>query len=578
MAYPSLRAFIEALEQAGELHRITAPVSSQLEVSEIVDRVSKSPAANLSHHAARHDPLHHHLGGQALLFENVQTPQGDASCPLLMNAWGSYRRIEMALGCDPPEAGGLDGLAAKVASLVKPEPPAKLMDKVRKGLELAKVASLPPKVQRGDGPCQEVVHTGDEIDLRRLPIIKCWPLDGDPRKVNYPMSPEQAGTDGGDGRYITLAGIYTIHPDDAGKPHGEPRTSRNVGMYRAQLLGARTTAMHWHMHHDGARHWRAWKQAHAGPPTGNPAIDNVPGMPCAIVLGGESVLPYAATAPLPPGISELIFAGFLHGSAIKLCKCKSLDLEVPAEAEIVIEGYVSTKAGGIGFDPRPRHGEPPPDLGPEAVFEGPFGDHTGFYSLPDRYPVFQVTAVTQRRKPIYPATIVGYPPQEDYYLGKATERVFLPLLQTLVPDVIDYDLPMFGAFHNCAILQIKKEYPLQARRLMHAIWGAGQMAWTKVLIVVDHDVDPHDHQKVLFAACANVDPSRDLEQVHGPLDILDHAAPRLGAGGKIGIDATRKIDGEQVGGEPVRDWPPWIDMSSDIVDLVDRRWDEYGFN
>lgn len=570
MTYPNLRDFVEALDAAGELHRITAPVSSMLEVTEIADRVSKSPAANVSQHAKEFDPHHAHLGGKALLFENVTTPEGTAklaSGGLLINAFGSYRRMEMAMGCLD---GGFEALAHRIGELVKPEPPVTLIDKVKKGVELAKIAGQsPPKVVKS-GLCQEVVKVGDEINLFDLPIIKCWPDDGDPRKCGYELSPEQAGTAAGHGRYITLAGIYTNHPDDADKPDGEARPSRNVGMYRAQLIDEKHTAMHWHMHHDGASHWRAWKQHNAD------QNNHTGGMPCAIVLGGESVLPYAATAPLPPGISELMLAGFLNRGSVKLVKCKTIDIHVPANAEIVIEGYVSTEAGSIGFDPRPRYGQAPPDLGPGAVFEGPFGDHTGFYSLPDRYPVFTATAITHRKDPIYPTTVVGQPPQEDYYLGKATERIFLPLLKTLVPDIIDYDLPMFGCFHNCAFIKIKKQYPLQARRVMHAIWGAGQMAWTKSIVVVDHDVNVHDHEEVLFHLLANADPGRDLELVNGPLDILDHAAPRLGAGTKIGLDATRKIPGEEVHGHPVRDWPTLLNMSDDIKQRVSDRWAEYG--
>ncbi|MEM6259441.1 MAG: UbiD family decarboxylase domain-containing protein [Planctomycetota bacterium] len=558
MAYASLQSFLESLEQAGELHRVTEPVSCMLEAAAIADRVSKSPAARLSDHAPATDPVHHSLGGKALLFENITLPDGLRSdVPLLINAFGSYRRIEMALGCEDV---GLEGLAQRVADLVKPEPPNTLMEKLKKGLELAKIAQLPPKVV-SRGACQEVVQTGAEIDLTKLPIIKCWPDDGDPRSCGYPLSPEQSGTAGGLGRYITLAGMYTIHPDDAGKPEGEPRPSRNIGMYRAQLIDETHTAMHWHIHHDGARHWRAWKKR-------NEAMgDHSTGMPCAIVFGGESVLPYGATAPLPPGISELLFAGFLNKGSIKLVRCKSIDMHVPANAEIVIEGFVSTQAGGIGYDPRDKEAAP---LDPEhEVFEGPFGDHTGFYSLPDRYPIFTATAVTMREKPVYPTTIVGPPPQEDYYLGKATERIFLPLLKTLVPDILDYDLPMFGAFHNCAFIQIKKEYPLQARRVMHAIWGAGQMAWTKFIVVVDDDVDVHNHAEVLFHLCANVDPGRDLEIVHGPLDILDHAAPRLGGGQKLGVDATRKWPGEEVNGNAVRDWPTYLGKHRGMPESVD---------
>lgn len=559
--YPTLRDFVEALDRAGELHRITAPVSSMLEVSAIADRVSKSPCPRVSEFARAFDPRHVHLGGRALLFENVQTPEGRSSMPLLINALGSYRRMEMALGC---EEGGFEALAAKVGALVKPEPPASLMEKIKKGLELVKLAALPPKVV-GRGICQEVVKIGEQINLFELPIIKCWPHDGDPRKFGYPWGPKESGTAIGGGRYITFGGVYTIHPDDADKPEDEPRQSRNIGMYRAQVIDKNHTAMHWHMHHDGARHWRAWKK------TGKP-------MPCAIVLGGESVLPYAATAPLPPGVSELIFAGFLNNQQrIELVRCNTIDLHVPANAEIVIEGYVSTEAGGIGFDPsrRDERGNTEP-MGSGAVFEGPFGDHTGFYSLPDRYPIFTITAITHRKDPIYPTTIVGLPPQEDYYMGKATERIFLPLLKTLVPDIIDYDLPMFGAFHNCAFVKIRKEYPLQARRIMHAIWGAGQMAWTKMIVVVDEHVNVHDADEVWFHVCANCDPGRDVEIVNGPLDILDHAAPRLGAGHKIGFDATAKVPGEEVGGHLIRRWPTLLDMDVDIKALIERRWSEYG--
>lgn len=559
MSYSNLQDYIDALDQAGELHRVSVEVSPRLEVTEIADRVSKSPAARESEHAKAFDPHHHALGGKALLFENVE----GSKFPLLINGFGSYRRMEMALQC---EGGGFESLAARVGELVKPEPPTGIMEKVKKGLELAKIASFGPKVVKS-GVCQEVVKTGDQIDLFELPIIKCWPDDGDPRKCGYDVSPEQAGTAAGEGRFITLAGMYTIHPDDAGKPEGVPRPSRNIGMYRAQLIDKNHTAMHWHMHHDGARHWRAWKEKQAGD-------EHKEGMPCAIVLGGEAVLPYAATSPLPPGISELLFAGFLNNAAIPLVKCKTIDMHVPANAEIVIEGYVSTEAGFIDYDPRKSDAKRLDHA--HEVFEGPFGDHTGFYSLPDRYPVFTVTAITHRTNPVYPTTVVGQPPQEDYYLGKATERLFLPLLKTLIPDIIDYDLPMFGAFHNCVFIKIRKEYPLQARRVMHAVWGAGQMAWTKMIFVVDHDVDVHDHEAVLFHLCANCDPGRDIEIVNGPLDILDHAAPRLGAGHKIGFDATRKIAGEEVNGQPVRDWPELLKMDPAVKELVDRRWGEYG--
>ncbi len=563
MPYDDLRQFVSALEQAGELQRISAKVSPVLEISAIADRVSKQPCPNPSEHARTFDPHHFPGGGKALLFENVE----GSNFPLLINAFGSYRRMEMALDC---EEGGFARIAQRLGDLARPQPPSGVMAKIRKGLDLMKVASLAPKIV-SSAPCQQVVKTGDQINLFELPIIKCWPNDGDPRKVGYDVSPEDAGTSSGEGRYITFAGIYTIHPDDADKPDGQPRPSRNVGMYRLQLIDRNHTAFHCHIHHDGARHWRAWKEKQE---TQGNAVPGK-GMPCAAVFGGESVLPYAASAPMPPGMSELLLAGILQGRSIPLVKCKTIDLHVPANAEIVIEGYVSTQAKPPGMtSDEIRHAKD--CLGPGAVLEGPFGDHTGFDSLPDRYPIFTVTAITHRQNPIYPTTIVGPPPQEDYYMGKATERIFLPLLQTLIPDIIDYDLPMFGSFHNCAFVKIRKEYPLQARRVMHAIWGAGQMAWTKLIVVVDHDVDVHDYEQVLFHLCSNFDPGRDVEIAQGPLDILDHAAPRLGAGGKMGLDGTRKIPGEAFAGHPVRDYPELLRMPAEIAALIEKRWPEYG--
>jgi 4-hydroxy-3-polyprenylbenzoate decarboxylase len=569
--YETLREHVTALDRAGELHRIKAPVSPVLEITEIADRVSKSPAPRLPSEATRRtDPRFHHLGGKALLFESVE----GSDFPVLINAFGSYNRMEMALGChaEGHTPGGLNALAEKIGKLVKPEPPPTLLAKLQKIPELLELAKIPPKRVRS-GVCQEVVMTGEQVDLRRMPFLRCWPHDGDYAALGYPAGVNdgipgvEAGGPGTEwerlyrGRYITLGTIHTIHVDDLGN---DSPTSRNVGMYRVQLLGRQSMAMHWHMHHDGARHWRSWKKA------GKP-------MPVAIALGGESVLPYAATAPMPPGISELLLAGFLNRGSIPLVACKTVPLDVPANAEIVIEGYVSNDAGVIGFDPRVAGMDGrPPTLGPGAVFEGPFGDHTGFYSMPDRYPILTVTAITHRRDAVYPTTVVGLPPQEDYFMGKATERLFLPLLRTIIHDIIDYDLPMFGVFHSCAFVKIKKEYPLQARRVMHSIWGAGQMAWTKMIVVVDEDVDVHNQDEVLFHLAANVDPRRDIEIVDGPLDILDHAAARLGSGGKIGFDATRKWPGEEVGGNAVRTWPPILRMSEDIKSRVSQRWRELG--
>jgi len=538
--YPSLQDFVAALEKAGELHRVSAPVSPLLEIAEIADRQCKAPCPNPSEAARAFDPRFSGGGGKALLFENVE----GCDFPVLINAYGSYRRTEMALNCVD---GGFEAIAARLASLTKPEPPKSLGDLFKKAREFLPLLRVPPKRVRG-GPCQEVVLEGDRIDLRRIPLLKCWPLDGDPAAVGYPWDAERAGTAGGDGRYLTFGGIHTIHARDIGE---RKPSSHNVGMYRLQLLGPNRLAMHWHMHHDGAAHWRSWKARGER-------------MPVAISLGGEAVMPYAATAPLPPGISELLMAGFLHGKGIRMTRAKTVPLWVPANAEIVIEGFVSTECGPPGFDPREDHGGTDGDasgLGPGAVFEGPFGDHTGFYSLPDRYPVVEVTAVTHRRDAIYPTTIVGLPPQEDYYLGKATERVFLPRLKTIVHDIADYHLPLFGCFHNCAFVAIRKEYPLQARRVMSSIWGAGQMAWTKVVVVVDHDVDVHDEEAVWRAVFENGHFGRDLEMVNGPLDILDHAAPRLGAGHKLGIDATRKVPGEEVHGVPHDAKPPHAETS-----------------
>ncbi len=481
MPAADLQTFIAELEQRGWLLRIAVEVDPVLEITEIADRVMKA-------------------GGPALLFERVR----GSPWPLLINTFGSRERMGLALGCTD-----FAELADRVQALLKPEIPTTLMQKLRKLPELAQLGSLPPKIVRR-GICQEVVHTED-ADLLALPALQCWPQDG--------------------GRYITLGAVFTKDPET-----GE----RNVGMYRVQLFEPKLAAMHWHLHHDGARHFRRYRERGQR-------------MPLAIVLGGPAILPYAATCPLPPGVDECLFGGFLQGQALELVPgVTQPDIEVPATAEFVIEGYI---------DPS----EP-------LIREGPFGDHTGFYSLADDYPRFHVTAITHRRRPIYPATIVGKPPMEDYWLGKATERIFLPLLRMIVPDIIDYNLPLFGCFHNCAFVKIRKEYPYQARRVMSAIWGAGQMALTKIIVVVDEHVDVHNPNEVLFQLCSNVDPRRDIMIVDGPLDILDHAAPACGAGSKLGIDATRKIAGEGT----IRDWPDELEMTPEIKARVDQRWREYG--
>lgn len=550
MPFPDLQSFIAELERLGQLKRVRAEVDPELEITEVADRVMKSPSPEGAAGAPKTDPVHGSRGGVGLLFDRVK----GSSIPVAINLYGSYQRVKLALGCD-----NLEELAQRVQKLVKPEPPPTLLGKLKMLPELAKIASYPPKVVRS-GMCQQVVRT-DDADLFELPHLKCWPHDGgaDNDVIVPPMtgpgtwgiaSPaphataarlaaavgSAPGSASGSaapahpvGRYITFAGIYT-------KPPGEGE--RNVGMYRIQVTGPKSAILHCHMHHDGARHQRQW------------AALNQP-MPIAIVLGGESVLPYAATCPLPPNVSELLFAGFLNGGGIDLVPCRTVPLEVPVNAEIVIEGFVAPH---------------------ETVREGPFGDHTGFYSLAEPFHPITVTAITHRKNPIYPTTIVGKPPMEDYYLGKATERIFLPLLQMLIPDVIDYSLPMWGAFHNFAFVRISKRYPYQARRVMSAIWGAGQMAFTKFVVVVDEEVDVHDEQAVMFQVGANVDPRRDVVILDGPLDILDHAAPFEGAGSKIGIDATRKIPGEGV----VRAWPRELEMTPEIRDRVTRRWPELG--
>ncbi len=517
-----LSDLLDAFERGGELLRIREPISPLLEAAELADRMSKSPCPTRSRHARGFDPLHEGLGGRAILCEQVE----GCDFPLALNVFGSYHRMEAALGCEG-DRGGFEAIAARIAELTRPQPPRSLGELLARARQFLPLLRIGPRLVRR-APCQEVVRLASrgEVDLRRLPLIKCWPLDGDPEAVGFGLDAAAAGTAEGRGRYITLAGMHTIHADDRGEARP---ASHNIGMYRAQLVDATRLAMHWHLHHDGAAHWRSWKRL------GEP-------MPIAIALGGESVLPYAATCPLPPGLSELLMAGFLQGRGIPLVRCRTVPLRVPANSEIVIEGFVSTRCGGIGFDP--RRGDP---IGEGAVFEGPFGDHTGFYSLPDRYPIVEVTAVTHRRRAIFPATVVGLPPQEDYYLGKATERIMRPLLKVLIPDIEDYHLPRHGCFHNAAFISIRKHYPLQARRVMHSVWGAGQMAWTKSIVVVDEGVPVHDEPAVWRAVFERVDLRRDLEAVLGPLDILDHAAPFLAAGGKIGFDATRRDPAERFG-------------------------------
>ena len=410
------------------------------------------------------------------------------------------RRIQMAFGVD-----ALSEVGDRISDLLELQPPAGIADKFRTLGKLKSLAGMAPKVVRS-GPCQEVVHLGEDASLDMLPILTCWPEDGGP--------------------YITLPLVFTKDPKTG---------TRNCGMYRIQKFDSRTTGMHWQIHKDGAEDWRGMGDR----------------LEVAVALGTDPITTYSASAPLPKHIDEMLFAGFLKGSTVELVKCKTVDLEVPANAEIVIEGYIEKG---------------------ELRTEGPFGDHTGYYSLADEYPVFHVTAVTHRRDPIYATIVVGVPPMEDCWLGKATERIFLPLVRMTHPEIVDYDLPWEGVFHGCAIVSIKKKYPGHARKVMHAVWGTGLLSLTKCVIVVDEHVNVHSYEDVAFRVFANMDPSRDVMLSEGPLDVLDHAPNLMGFGGKLGIDATTKWATEGY----VREWPGDIEMSESVRRRVDERWSEFG--
>lgn len=436
----------------------------------------------------------------ALLFENVK----GYDIPVLTNAMGSFERMCLALGVD-----SLDDIAKEIEELLAlPQPGGGLLDKLKALPRLAELASYLPKTVK-NAPCQEVVIT-DNPDLNRFPILKCWPKDG--------------------GRFITMPLVFSKDPV-TGK--------RNCGMYRMQVYDGRTTGMHWHKHKGGAEHWRKGREA------GSRRLE------VAVAIGCDPAVVYAATAPLPPDIDEMVFAGFLRKAPVEMVKCKTVDLEVPAHAEIVLEGYV--------------------DLD-ELRVEGPFGDHTGYYSLPDKYPVFHLQAITHRRNPIYMATLVGKPPMEDAYLGKATERIFLPLLRLMLPEIVDINMPIEGGFHNCVIVSIKKRYPYHARKVMAGLWGLGLMMLAKMIIVVDEDVNVHDYREVAWRVFHNIDARRDMMFVDGPTDDLDHASQLPFITSKVGIDATRKWPEEGF----VRPWPDDIEMCEEIKQLVDRKWSRYG--
>jgi len=498
-----LRDFIELLRAKGQLRVIETPVDPVLEIAEIADRVVKA-------------------GGPALLFTH---PKG-SEFPVLINQFGTDERMCAAL-----RASSYDELAERVRSLVAFEMPAGAWEKVKALGKLKDLAAVQPRVVRS-GPCQEVVQTGADVDLEALPVLKCWPLDA--------------------GRFITLPLVFTKHPVSG---------RRNVGMYRLQVYGRATTGMHWHVHKDAAEHYRVAGGSSAAAPSAGPDAAPAGGVPgrnpasgrfeVAVAIGTDPAITYAATAPLPGAIDEMMFAGFLREDPVEMVRCKTVDLEVPAHSEFVLEGYVD------------------PD---ERRCEGPFGDHTGYYSLADDYPVLHLTALTRRRDAIYSTTIVGQAPMEDSYIGKATERLFLPLLQLTLPEVQDMDLPKEGGFHNCVIVSIDKRYPLHARKMMHALWGTGQMQFAKSIVVVDAGVDVHDYARVAWRVLSNVDWKRDITVVDGPLDVLDHSSPHPLWGGKIGIDATRKWPEEG----HAREWPADVEMSAEVKARVDALWPTLG--
>ncbi|MCH9038662.1 MAG: menaquinone biosynthesis decarboxylase [Chloroflexi bacterium] len=483
MRFKDLREFISFLESKGELRRIKASVSRELEITEITDRVIAA-------------------GGPALMFENVD----GYDIPLVINLFGSHQRMAWALGVDH-----IDELTDRVRQIIgmAQTPPTGIVNKLRTLGELAGLARSQPKTVRS-GPCQDVVLTGDEADVNMLPALKCWPLDG--------------------GRYITLPLVISRDPDSG---------RRNVGIYRMQIYDGRTMGMHWQSHKVGARHYRISEEK------------GQERMEVAVALGGDPTTMWSGSMPLPPDMDEIGVAGVIRGEAVEMVRCKTVDLEVPAQSEFVLEGYV---------------------VPGELRSEGPFGDHTGYYSLAEDYPVFHLTAITHRKDPIYPTTFVGRPPKEDYFMGKASERIMLPALQMTLPELVDINMPAEGIFLNLVIVSIKKEYAGQASKVMHALWGLGLMMLAKTIVVVDHYVDVQNVSEVAWRVATNLDPGRDILFTEGPLDDLEQASARPRYGTKMGIDATAKgpMDGFQ------REWPPDIVMSDEIRRLVDGKWGDYG--
>ncbi len=482
MAYRDLREFVQRLEKEGELQRIRVEVDPVLEITEITHRVTRS-------------------GGPALLFEK---PKG-SSYPLLINAFGSDRRMELAF-----EVEDLEEIAGRIRGFLDMQSPQGLLDKLKMLPKLAELGSFFPKSVKS-GPCKEVVKRGADVNLLEFPILKCWPQDA--------------------GRFITFPLVFTKNPE-TGK--------RNVGTYRMQVYDERTTGMHWQTQKHGAEHFRRSREK-------NPAGR----IPVVVAIGADPATSLAGMLPIPPDLDEMMFAGFLRREPVEMAACETCELEVPANAEIVLEGYVRLD---------------------EMRVEGPFGDHTGFYSLEGDYPVFHVECVTHRRNPVYLTTIVGPPPQEDFFMGHAVERIFLPVMRMQYPEIVDVAMPAEGIFHNLMIVAIRKSYPGHARKVMNAIWSLGQAMFTKVIIVVDHDVNVQDFREVTWKTLCALDPERDVQFVLGPTDTLDHAARMQDFGSKMGIDATRKWRSEGF----TRPWPDEIRMDEATRARIDAVWASLG--
>jgi 4-hydroxy-3-polyprenylbenzoate decarboxylase len=524
LAYDDLRDWIAALDRAGELKKIRTEVDPILEIAEITDRVSKK--ITWGQPASAVQP-----GGPALLFQSIK---GHPGAQVLINQFGSARRMNLAL-----EVEKLDEVADRIRQFMDVKSPQGFLDKVKMLPMLAEMGKFFPKTV-STGPCKEVIRR-DNFSLDEFPILQCWPQDA--------------------GRFITLPCVVTRDPK-TGK--------RNVGMYRMQVYDGRTTGMHWQRQKVGAEHYRERLRAATNAGASDPARaavdimarssggsiladgDRPSGkMEVAVAIGTDPAITFSAIVPAPPDVEEYLIAGFLRQKPVELVKCETVDLEVPATSEIILEGHVNLE---------------------ELRSEGPFGDHTGYYSLEDLYPVFHLTCITHRKNPIYSTTIVGKPPMEDGWMGKAVERIFLPLMRLTIPEIVDINLPVEGVFHNLMIVSIKKSYPGQARKVMNAVWSLGQAMFTKCILVVDEDVNVQDLGEVTLKVLNHIDPERDIQFTLGPVDSLDHASRLPNYGSKMGIDATRKWSSEGF----TRPWPDEILMDEKTKALVDKKWKDLG--